>query len=222
MNPLRSTTTSITGVDTRDSDAVPTNSFGVLPREAASGSRAVPALVLGGLLFSSPLVGTAATAPISQVPQVRYIGEWTSIAKLVAAIDDVLQDGVIKQSSQSSSALTAQETVRWLHNESGLTWDQIGKVFGVSRRAVHMWANGARMNAANSELLAEFTAIVRGLDATDPSNRRAALLATRADGKSIIDFFRARRSASETPLSETSQDPERLLGARHDRPRRAT
>jgi hypothetical protein len=43
--------------------------------------------------------------------------------------------------------------IRDLKSRSGLTWDQLAGVFGVSRRAAHGWASGARLNAQHSETL---------------------------------------------------------------------
>lgn len=49
---------------------------------------------------------------------------------------------------------TSAELLTRTHRESGLTWDQLARYFGVSRRAVHLWAAGGRMSATNEELLA--------------------------------------------------------------------
>ena len=40
-----------------------------------------------------------------------------------------------------------------LRRLTGMTWDALARVFGVSRRAVHLWANGGRMKDANSRQL---------------------------------------------------------------------
>jgi hypothetical protein len=112
---------------------------------------------------------------------------------------------------------THQNDVQWLHRESGLTWDQLGRIFGVSRRAVHLWATGGRMNASHAETLAELLAIVRTLPASNRADRRAALLAQDATGRSVLDRLR-NRHASGGDVAGTPWSPEQLLGARHDRP----
>lgn len=106
--------------------------------------------------------------------------------------------------------------MRRLHEESGLTWEQLGRVFGVSRRAVHLWANGSRMNAANTETLAELVAVVRELPGTAPEQRRAELLAPGGDGRSIIDRLRARTACGPGDVTGVPPRPDQLLGARHD------
>jgi len=83
-----------------------------------------------------------------------------------------------------------QEEVRWVKENSGLTWDQLGKVFGVSRRAVHLWANGGRMNEANAQVLRNFAAAVAAHHGGSPEKTRAALLAHERGFDSVVDRFR--------------------------------
>ncbi len=83
---------------------------------------------------------------------------------------------------------------------SGLTWEQIAKYFGVSRRAVHLWASGGRMTASNEELLAHIVRAVEAVRHLAPADRRQALLASDS-GLNIIDAERARRSSRETDIN---------------------
>jgi hypothetical protein len=78
-----------------------------------------------------------------------------------------------------------QEEILWVKENSGLTWDQLGKVFGVSRRAVHLWANGGRMNEANAEVLRRFASDVATHLGGTAEQTRAALLA-----HDVVDTFR--------------------------------
>lgn len=59
---------------------------------------------------------------------------------------------------------------------SGLTWEQLGELFGVSRRSVHFWASGKPANAANEQRLLRVLDIVRLADRGDVASTRAALL----------------------------------------------
>lgn len=89
------------------------------------------------------------------------------------------------------------EEVRWLHEESGLTWEQLGRIFGVSRRTVHLWANGSGMNAANREALHEFVTLVRSVPGTTASERRRSLLVPDASGRRPLDRFRDSRQGED-------------------------
>lgn len=98
--------------------------------------------------------------------------------------------------SGRSTALLLAET----HETSGLTWEQIARYFGVSRRAVHLWASGGRMTASNEELLAHLVRAVEAVKHLAPPDRRQALL--RSDsGLNLVDTERARRSSRETDIN---------------------
>lgn len=69
------------------------------------------------------------------------------------------------------------EIIRQTKVRSGLTWDQLAEVFGVSRRAVHGWAAGARMNARHAETLAWLEQLLARVEESgDPDTTRAILL----------------------------------------------
>jgi DNA-binding transcriptional regulator YiaG len=59
---------------------------------------------------------------------------------------------------------------------SGLTWGELGELFGVSRRAVHHWATGERMRTDNILLVQEMLRQVRRLRQESSAETRLALL----------------------------------------------
>jgi len=105
--------------------------------------------------------------------------------------------------------------VAWVKDHSGLTWEQLGRIFGVSRRAVHMWANGGRLNESNARRLREFAAVVRGIETGQenptPESVRARLLEVVQDRLSIVDALRQERSSGATWGAPFG--PERLVDA---------
>jgi len=92
------------------------------------------------------------------------------------------------------------EAVKSLREESGLTWDQLGRLFGVSRRAMHLWANGGRMNAAHAEALSVILRAVRGLPGSGNIDPREALLTPGVEGRSLYDEFRNRFAPDEDTI----------------------
>lgn len=60
---------------------------------------------------------------------------------------------VVTKSRRTSS--NAERIVE-LKERTGLTWEQVAELFGVSKRAVMMWRSGNRMNAANEQRLSQF------------------------------------------------------------------
>lgn len=135
-------------------------------------------------LLCYPVVGSAdfvTSSPVFLVskPSAWPGGLWALAAPATAAALDV-----------PAAVRSDQDEVLWVKENSGLTWDQLGKVFGVSRRAVHLWANGGRMNEANAEVLRNFGAAVAAHQGGSPELTRAALLAHEGDFDSIVDTFR--------------------------------
>ena len=136
-------------------------------------------------LMCHPLVGSADFATSSPVFLVSEHPAWPDDiwappAPATAATLDV----------PAAAVRSDQDEVLWVKENSGLTWDQLGKVFGVSRRAVHLWANGGRMNEANAKVLRNFAAAVAAHHGGSPEKTRAALLAHEGGFDSVVDTFR--------------------------------
>jgi DNA-binding transcriptional regulator YiaG len=79
-------------------------------------------------------------------------------------------------------ARSAGPAISELRRISGLTWDQLARLFGVSRRSLHFWASGKAPTAANEEHLHRLLAITRKIDRGTASENRAALLAVSDEG----------------------------------------
>ena len=124
-----------------------------------------------------------------------------------------------------------------LRRLSGLTWDQLARVFGVSRRSLHFWASGKAMTASNEEHLQRVLAVVRKIDRGAADTNRSALLSVCDDGSIALDHLIAGnyelvisllglgngRRVSPSRLSEQARaaraprPPEELVGALQDR-----
>ena len=130
-----------------------------------------------------------------------------------------------------------RKAVSELRRVSGLTWEQLAGLFGVSRRSVHFWASGRPLNAANHERLMRVLDVVRHADRGTARGTRAALLEAR-EGTTAFEMLadqrfwearmalgrgRTRLVPSLTPLSEAAQTarkplpPYELHGAKSDR-----
>lgn len=71
---------------------------------------------------------------------------------------------------------TGAQRIAELRALTGLTTDQVGRLFGVSRRSVHNWINGSAMAPQHEERAAKILSIARVLPGTTPAERRTALL----------------------------------------------
>jgi DNA-binding transcriptional regulator YiaG len=129
-----------------------------------------------------------------------------------------------------------------LRRISGLTWDQLARVFGVSRRSLHFWASGKPMAPSNEEHLQRVLAVVRKSDRGSASANRAALLAGREDGLLPFDLLVAKeyervssllgeggaqraslpKLSKEARAARAPRPPEELVGALQDRVHRDT
>jgi DNA-binding transcriptional regulator YiaG len=125
-----------------------------------------------------------------------------------------------------------------LRRLSGFTWDQLARIFNVSRRSLHFWASGKPMAPSNEEHLQRLLSVVRKIDRGSASANRAALLGVREDGSLPFDLLaagdyervlsqlgqgKARRAAppklseEEARAARAPRPPEELVGALQDR-----
>jgi len=86
---------------------------------------------------------------------------------------------------------SSADLVRSIHDVSGLTWEQIARMFAVSRRAVHAWANGARVSARNLEALSQLAGALESRRGFSSDENRIWFLDS-SDGPSRYDRIRGR------------------------------
>lgn len=94
-----------------------------------------------------------------------------------------------RQSVIQQARSTAEEVVR-IHHVSGLTWEQLARLLGVSRRTVHSWASGGRVAAVNLERLATVTALLESRSTLTPDENRVWLLSPQGANASLFDELR--------------------------------
>jgi DNA-binding transcriptional regulator YiaG len=92
--------------------------------------------------------------------------------------------GVHVRESQAPSAALLE-----LRRISGLTWDQLARLFGITRRSLHFWASGKPLTPAHEERLHRLLATVRRLDRGSAHANRTLLLGVQADGCIPFDLL---------------------------------
>lgn len=96
----------------------------------------------------------------------------------------------IVTSTRSSAAIDEAKPVdasvrlEQLKDTTGLTWDQIARAFGVSKRAVLHWKSGGSMSSGHEERLASLLSDLHHAGVTDPEAGRAWLMTLGPDGMS--------------------------------------
>ena len=160
-------------------------------------------------LAAVALVGTTAYMPVLRVNELPlgsatgwFSSPWGLDQEIVvpAVIANAL-DGREADDDVRGTATTLKE----VRERAGLTWDQIARLFGVSRRAVHLWAAGGRMTAANEETLLRVSGVLKATaQAPELEVRRAVL--------GLLDEARIARGSSgrdinRPPLTWNEQSP---------------
>jgi transcriptional regulator with XRE-family HTH domain len=118
---------------------------------------------------------------------------------------------VIPASTAVSAVLSPDrglaEQVRALKTESGLTWAQFARLFGVTPRAVHFWVEGGRMTADNQRRLEHLREAITTINAPAPPEVREALFSIDPAGRSPYSTLiseltgpSTRRRSSRSPL----------------------
>jgi len=142
-----------------------------------------------------------------------------------------------QQAEATVDAETTRQAISELRRISGLTWEQLGELFDVSRRSVHFWASGKPLNAGNEQRLMQVLDVVRAADRGDARSTRAALFEVK-DGTTAFTLLTAERfeearavlgagvARTRPALAELSDaakaarkplPPEDLVDAQHDR-----
>jgi hypothetical protein len=120
---------------------------------------------------------------------------------------------------------------------SGLTWDELATVFGVSRRSLHHWANGKPISAANEDRVRRVLATLQRVDHGEAHRNRTLLMASCPDGGLVIDLLRrgdfetvehliqagpgravlGSRLSADAAAARRPPSPAELVDARHDK-----
>jgi DNA-binding transcriptional regulator YiaG len=167
-----------------------------------------PRLWVAGLICAA----TVATSTFTANP-VAYA---SSLAEQTTA--PITSDFGVTGSAQSLDARKAElpldsaALVKLIHDESGLTWEQLSRALNVSRRSVHLWASGGRINARHSEMIMSLAQLVRSAPVHEPSLVRAWLYASDPGVRSPMEAFQAQYRKAGTPLQGAGYTSSELLG----------
>jgi DNA-binding transcriptional regulator YiaG len=135
----------------------------------------------------------------------------------------------VEQTTAGASVLVADRAgpgIAELRRVSGFTWDQLSRLFNVSRRSLHFWASGKAMTPSNEEHLQRLLAVVRKIDRGSAGANRTALLTVREDGTIPFDLLAAEHyeqvvallGPGEARRVQTPKLPVQAMAARAPRP----
>lgn len=93
-------------------------------------------------------------------------------------------------SFQSANLAEAnRDALNELRKLSGLTWEQLAKLFNVSRRSLHFWASGQSLSRFNEENLNRLLGTIRYINRGSASLNRNLLLSPGQNGRLLFDLL---------------------------------
>jgi hypothetical protein len=113
-----------------------------------------------------------------------FVESLTWMLDCVAATNIGLADALFQKEQ-----ISAQRALQEIKSTSGLTWQQLARVFDVVPRSLHLWMDGEALDSIHEERLYRLLKIVRGLPYSTPFQNRTFLLAPRADGTIPFDLL---------------------------------
>ncbi|WP_310488161.1 hypothetical protein, partial [Chamaesiphon sp. VAR_69_metabat_338] len=144
---------------------------------------------IGSAIFTSDR-STTVINPVYDRDLVAVLSMTTSGVKLHMAIPHNVLANIITTVVELPVKST-QQNVNELRKLSGLTWEQLATLFGVSRRSVHFWASGEPLSSANQEKLNRTLDAVEYISRGSASNNRSLLMGIADDGKSYLELLAA-------------------------------
>lgn len=200
-------------------------------------------LALDHVTTFPPQVSTSGDGVLRQVQNFVILFGGSSVGRSTAAaeVETDASDWAFVEQTNSGLTLEAPATsqaaaISELRRRSGLTWEQIARLFGVARRSVHFWISGKSMNASNEERLNRLLIAIRYIDRGEGAVTRAALMSAQSDGAVPFDLLTEGRfedvmqrlgqgrgremavsmHAPTRPKPEVKPSPDRLVGALQD------
>jgi transcriptional regulator with XRE-family HTH domain len=150
--------------------------------------------------------GTNAGSPIPRKKenvQFSSIVDFYPMTTTIAVSKDrcFAESGITTSSGLTLGAYFSGASIRTLRTISGLTWDQLAGLFGVSRRSLHLWDNGNTMRPYHQEKLARIFNAVQLIDTGRPSENRKLLLSS-VGGRLALDLLRDDKLEAFAKISE--------------------
>lgn len=110
----------------------------------------------------------------------------------------------------SSSPETTQKALSELRKLSGLTWEQLAKLFNVSRRSLHFWASGQPLSRFNEEQLSRLLDTLQYIDRGSASLNRSLLLRADDNDNPLFDLLVAGKYEEFKQIVGVGNAPQKL------------
>lgn len=139
----------------------------------------------------SGLGSTTALSPFSRVQDPRAESSAPAAAPLTPVAVTSAADGLTAPDTPETQG--SVEKLSRLRRLSGLTWDQLARLFDVDRRSMHYWASGRAMGARHEEQLGKLLAVISWADRGSAEQNRSALLSPTTENELILTLLQTKR-----------------------------
>lgn len=143
---------------------------------------------------------------------VDSVGSWTTYAVSMPTISfsSLVFSGTGYGTVVDSTNRDFAQSLNRIKDHSGLSWGEIARTVGVSRRTVHNWLTSSKVNGVNVRRVAGlYRAVTQELTAIPRESARSYLLAPNPDGDRLATIARDLRA--RYPHSRPAVDAVRLL-----------
>ncbi|MEH2023895.1 XRE family transcriptional regulator [Nostoc sp.] len=144
------------------------------------------------LLPKTSALGAMRKSIVNRFPSIILIAP-NSTANSIATNRNILAPLEMTTSGltlpSTSSPESTQKALSELRRLSGLTWDQLAKLFNVSRRSLHFWASGQPLSRFNEEHLHRVLGAIQYIDRGSASLNRSLLLKAGSNGRPLFDLM---------------------------------
>lgn len=154
---------------------------------AAATARWSAGALLSTTSILNPAIGTSSSIATPVNLRAIAMGSGTG----TGGFNETSLRDIVKSFGVDVPPVATAAAIRRLHTISGLTWEELARLFGVSRRAVHAWATGSRMNATHAARLSTLASAFASLDTGESKKTRARLMDPTASGQSEYELLRA-------------------------------
>lgn len=134
------------------------------------------AKVIGGALVVASMLGTPTTG-------------YANLTLVSIERTSASPNNAVFQSNSLDSTPSTARSILAIRQLANLTWDETAKVFGVSRRSVHLWANGRHPSGDQERKLNRVLGILSVHQNLDPSMLREKLMASARPGTLFFDLL---------------------------------
>jgi len=144
-----------------------------------------------GTSASGPMRSPASTSMVLTIMTICHVGAGAPAVAAEVSRGTSAGHPVVAMVNEAPPATSADAAIGEVRRLSGLTWEQLAELLGVSRRTLHFWASGKPMNAPNEERLHQLLGLLRAMDLGAADYNRAALLVPDAAGMRPFDMVAA-------------------------------